>query len=224
MKIYPSEEIWVSHELRNKCSTVEPATIGHYLDFGFMDPKIKSLLKNVRVIGQALTVRTTANDSVMVHKAASMVREGEVIVIDRSSDSKHACVGEMVAYAANTRKAAGIIIDGPATDIQAIREINIPVFATGLSPITTKLKGFQGEINSTIQCGGVAVHPGDFILADDNGVLVLPKKYPKLGSLIEKSTKSEARESINKQKLDSGTVLAQISNANKILRDHKVID
>ena len=162
-------------EIKERLSKVEPATMGHYLHYGFMDTRVKSMLQNVNVVGTAFTVRTNVNDSTMVHKAVSLAEEGDILVIDRTGDGKHACVGEIVAYAANARKLAGIIIDGPCTDIQAIREIGIPVFATGLSPITTKLYGESGEINTVVQCGGVNVHPGDVIVADDNGVLVLPQ-------------------------------------------------
>lgn len=223
MKIYPSKDMWITEEFRKNCKNIEPATIGHYLDFGFMDPNIKSLLDDVHVVGQALTVKTSSNDSVMVHKAASMVREGEVIVIDRTGDRKHACVGEMVAYAANARKAAGIIIDGPATDIQALKHINLPIFATGLSPITTKLKGYSGEINSVIQCGGVSIQAGDLIIADDNGVLVLPQSNKGLSSLLERASNNESREDRLKRKLDNGESLASLSRANSILKDHGVI-
>lgn len=140
--------------MKERLSQVEPATIGHYLHYGFMESQVKSMLQDVNVVGTAFTVRTSVNDSTMVHKAVSLAKEGDILVIDRTGDSKHACVGEIVAYAARARKLAGIIIDGPCTDIQALREIGLPVFATGLSPITTKLYGQSGEINTTIQCGG----------------------------------------------------------------------
>src|SRR5699024_7927279 len=138
MKILPKTEKWLSNEMKERCEKVEPATIGHYLHFGFMEPRIKSVLQDVKVVGQAFTVKTTSNDSTMVHKAVSLAEEGDVLIIDRAGDVKHACVGEMVVYAAKARKLAGIIIDGPSTDVQAIRELGIPVFSTGLSPITTK--------------------------------------------------------------------------------------
>ncbi|MFC4409973.1 RraA family protein [Chungangia koreensis] len=206
----------LTEELRERFERVEPATIGHNLHYGFMDPTVKSMLQDVKVVGTAFTVRTSVNDSTMVHKAVSMAGEGDVIVIDRTGDVKHACVGEMVAYAANVRKVVGIIIDGPCTDIQAIREIGIPVFATGLSPITTKLYGQSGEINTIIQCGGVTVKPGDVIVADDNGVLVMGQEV-NYEEVLAKAEESEAREPHTKKRLDSGELLADITKAGSLV-------
>lgn len=206
----------LTDELLEKFNNVEPATIGHHLHYGFMDPRIKSMLEDVQVVGTAFTVRTSVDDSTLVHKAVSMAEEGDVIVIDRTSDIKHAAVGEMVAYAANSRKVKAIIIDGPCTDIQAIKEIGMPVFATGLSPITTKLRGQSGEINTIVQCGGVTVHPGDLILADDNGVLVVNSNL-NYNSVLEKAMTSEQKEPITKQKLDAGEVLSSLTKADELI-------
>src|SRR5699024_2042960 len=153
---------------------IEPATIGQYLHYGFMNPRIHSMLPDVKIVGTAFTVRTHTNHSVTVDKAVGLAEEEEIITIERESNGIHAYIGEIVVYAAVSRKVAGIIVDGPCTDIQAIREIKLPVFASGLSPLTTKQYGISGEINTIVQCGDVTVHPGDLIVADDNGVLVLP--------------------------------------------------
>ncbi|TFU61344.1 RraA family protein [Jeotgalicoccus nanhaiensis] len=206
----------LTEKLREEFHKVEPATIGHHLHYGFMDPRIQSMLENVQVVGTAFTVRTSVDDSTLVHKAVSMATEGDVIVIDRTSDTKHAAVGEMVAYAANSRKVNAIIIDGPCTDIQAIKEINMPLFATGLSPITTKLQGQSGEINTVVQCGGVTVHPGDLILADDNGVLVIDSDLD-YNSVLKKALESEKKEPITKQQLDAGKVLSSLTKADELI-------
>jgi len=206
-------------ELRRKFSKVEPATIGHHLHFGFMDPSIKSMLENVKVTGNAFTVKTNVNDSTLVHKAVSTAEEGDVIVIDRTGDTKHACVGEMVAYAAKSRKVAGIIIDGPCTDIQALKEIGLPVFATGLSPITTKLYEDVGEMNTTVQCGGVSVKSGDLIIADDNGVLVLPQNL-NYSEILQKAEASEKREPETKKMLDKGVPLSSMTKADELIEKH----
>ena len=211
----------VSKEIHERFSKVEPATVGHHLHYGFMDPRIKSMLQNVNVVGTAFTVRTSVNDSTMVHKAVSLAREGDFLVIDRTGDVKHACVGEIVAYAANVRKLAGIIIDGPCTDIQALREIGLPVFATGLSPITTKLYGQSGEINTIIQCGGVTVHPGDLIVADDNGVLVLAQDLD-YEEILRKTEASEQSEPRTKGLLDGGQVLSSITMADQLIDEYRL--
>lgn len=219
MKILnPIRNVQLTTSVKERFNKVEPATIGHHLHYGFMDPSIKSMLYDVKVVGTAFTARTNVNDSTMVHKAVSSAKEGDVIVIDRTGDTKHACVGEVVAYAAKSRKISGIIIDGPCTDIQAIREIGIPVFATGLSPITTKLYGESGEINTTVQCGGVTVNPGDLIIADDNGVLVLSQEL-NYESILEKAEASEQKEPETKKLLDSGRTLSSLSRADQLIEE-----
>jgi 4-hydroxy-4-methyl-2-oxoglutarate aldolase len=219
MKILPrANNQRITDELLERFKKVEPATIGHYVNSGFMNPAIKSMLDDVKVTGLAFTVKTAGKDSVMVHKAVSMAEEGDVIVIDRSGDTRHACVGGVVAYAANSRKVSAIIIDGPCTDIQDIRKLGIPVFATGLSPITTNVLGESGEINTTVQCGGVVVESGDLILADDNGVLVIPKDAP-YDEMLQRAEASIEREPKTKALLDSGRTLASIGKADELLKE-----
>jgi 4-hydroxy-4-methyl-2-oxoglutarate aldolase len=219
MKILPrANNQRLTDELLERFRKVEPATIGHYVNSGFMNPAIKSMLDDVKVTGLAFTVKTAGKDSVMVHKAVSMAEEGDVIVIDRSGDTRHACVGGVVAYAANSRKVSAIIIDGPCTDIQDIRKLGIPVFATGLSPITTNVLGESGEINTTVQCGGVVVESGDLILADDNGVLVIPKDAP-YDEMLQRAEASIEREPKTKALLDSGCTLASIGKADELLQE-----
>lgn len=208
-----------TEETKERLGKVEPATIGHHLHYGFMEPRVKSMLQDVNIVGTAFTVKTSVNDSTMVHKAVSLAEEGDILVIDRTGDQKHACVGEVVAYAANARKLAGIIIDGPCTDIQALREIGLPVFATSLSPITTKLYGQSGEINTPIQCGEVIVHPGDVIIADDNGVLVLGQTL-NYEDILTKAEASEQQEPYTKRALDEGKVLSALSKADELIEKY----
>lgn len=219
MKLFPRVKSDIPERLRQRLFEVEPATIGHYLHFGFMDPKIQPVFSNVKIVGSAFTVKAVANDSAIVHKAVSLAEEGDVLVIDRAGDRRHACVGEMVAYAAKVRKLAGIIIDGPSTDVQAIREMNFPVFSTGLSAVTTKLLGLDGEINTPVQCGGVCVHPGDLIFADDNGIVVLPGGI-NLNPLLDRCETSQRNEPGMKQKLDEGTPLSAITEVDRFFENN----
>ncbi|WP_281974658.1 RraA family protein [Halobacillus litoralis] len=219
MKINAFGEKWMNLVWEQRAKKVEPATMGHFLHEGFMSPKVQALWPNVRVFGRAVTVQISVNDSTMVHKAVSLAGEGDVVVISRNGDAKHACVGEMVAYAAKARNIEAIVIDGPATDIQALREIGVPVFATGLSPITTQLLGQTGGINEVITCGNVVVSPGDYVTADENGVLVLEKtKESKIFEAIEKAEASEANEPIMKNKIDNGETLASLTKADELIQ------
>ena len=151
----------------------EPATIGHFLHTGFMEPAIRGLFPDVRIAGTAVTVRAPGADGVMVHHAVAKARPGDVLVIDRCGDLRHACVGGAVAYAARKAGIAGIVVDGFVTDIGELRAYGVPVWARGLSPVTTKILGLGGAFCVPVSCGGVAVRPGDAVFADENGVLIL---------------------------------------------------
>ena len=139
-----------------------------------MDPGIRALLPGYRrIAGTAVTVRCYGADTAIVHYALGKLRPGDVLVLDRAGDTRHAACGGGVAFAAREAGCVGIIIDGPATDVQEIREYDMPVWSRGLSTITGKRQFEHGEFCIAVSCGGVAVEPGDAILADENGVLVM---------------------------------------------------
>ena len=151
----------------------EPATMGHFHHTGFMDPGIRGLLPDTRIAGTAVTFRFGGIDSTIVHYALGQLRPGAILVMDRLGDMRLAACGGGVAFAARAAGALGIIIDGFATDIGEIREYGLPVWARGLSALTSKRQFLLGEFCVPISCGGVAVRPGDAILAAENGILVI---------------------------------------------------
>ena len=151
----------------------EPATIGHFRHTGFIDPGVHGLIPGHRIAGTAVTVHCFGPDTTMVHYALGKLRPGDVLLIDRAGDTRHAACGGGVAFAAREAGCLGIIIDGPATDIDELRAYGLPVWARGLSAVTGKRLFLYGEFCTEISCGGVAVAPGDAVLADENGVLVL---------------------------------------------------
>jgi regulator of RNase E activity RraA len=154
-------------------SQVETATLGHFLNEGFMAPSIQGLFPERRIWGPALTVRLPGPDGWALVEALSVVAPGEVLVIDRCGDLRHACFGAVTAQAAQARGVAGVVIDGFVTDLAALQELGLPVWCRGRSPLTTRNRRLAGEIGGSITCGGTMVSRGDIILADGNGVVVL---------------------------------------------------
>jgi len=163
----------IDAELLTLLRQAEPATIGHFLDKGFMDPGVRSYFPDMRIAGTAVTVRSPGADAVIIHHALGECRPGDILVIDRCGDHKHACAGGAVAYAARKAGIIGIVVDGMVTDIGELRMYGVPVWARGLSTITQKKLGLGGAFCVPVSCGGVAVRPGDAVFADENGVLVL---------------------------------------------------
>lgn len=157
-----------------KFSKVETATIGHYLHDRFMRNDLRPVFDGGRIAGTAVTVSIAGPDSTLLYYAMDRVRPGDVLVIDRAADERHAPWGGFMAAVARIRGLAGVIVDGMVTDPDAIREAGVPTWARGISPITTKLLNLGGGYNIPVACGGVPVNPGDAILADDCGIVVLP--------------------------------------------------
>ncbi|CAO3427587.1 RraA family protein [Azospirillum endophyticum] len=152
---------------------VETATVGHWHLFGFMDNGIRPLLRGRRVVGTAVTLAIPGADSTLLHHAAGLLRPGDILVVDRLGDQRHACWGGGVTIAAKAAGAVAGIVDGPCTDLAEIEESDFPMWSRGLGAITTRLYDIGGGLNLPISCGGVPVLPGDAVLADESGVLVL---------------------------------------------------
>lgn len=149
-------------------------TIGHFLEDGFLDSGIRSMLRNVHVVGRAVTVRVAGADAYATNRALALLEPGDVLVIETGGDTAHAPVGAVTGCAAQCAGAAGIVVDGVVTDIVELRSAGLPVFARGTSVLTAKRKLNPGSaVNVPVRCGGVTVCPGDVVMADDNGVLVL---------------------------------------------------
>lgn len=143
-----------------------------------MNPRIKlvSSPKDQMMVGPALTVKARGGDNLALHAALNIAQEGDVLVVSNEGDNTRALMGEiMMAYLRHTKKVAGIVLDGPIRDIDEIGKWDFPVYATGTTPGGPYKEG-PGEVNVPIACGEVSVNPGDIILADPDGVIVIPRK------------------------------------------------
>lgn len=187
-------------ELVERFMAVDPAQIGHYISGGYMRPAIKPLDPDSKVIGPAYTVRLIGKDNTALYYGMLNAPAGSVIVVDRAGDQTFAAVGEIVATVAKKRGMAGIVIDGPATDSKPIRQMGLPVFCTGLSPVTTNMRGLGGDVDVTIQCGGAVVNPGDLVFGDADGVVVIPPQVAV--ELLEKAEKATENEKYIKQVIE----------------------
>ena len=126
-----------------------------------------------RIAGPAFTVRTGPHDNLMFHAAIYLAQPGDVIVVE-AGDEEMAVAGGNVCAIAQRRGVAGLIVDGLIRDVGEARENRFPVFARGASPIPAK-RGGGGDINAPIRCGGVEVKPGDVVVADAEGIVVVPR-------------------------------------------------
>jgi len=190
---------------------IEPATIGHFMPSACMKSEFLTSLDETRIVGQAVTVRIPSIDSTLCHKVVEIAQPGDIIVIDRCGDTTHACWGAAMTLAASLRGVAGAVIDGSVTDILDIRKMEFSVFYRRLSPLTTRILGLEGEINVAVQCGGVIVNPGDLVIADVNGICVLPPASAR--AIIDHASREQEKEKEQFRMMKEGTTLASLSGA-----------
>jgi 4-hydroxy-4-methyl-2-oxoglutarate aldolase len=144
----------------------------------------------VRLIGTAVTVRVIVPDSVMDHYALGQIRPHDFLVIDRGQDQRTACWGDTTAMAAVKAGVTGLAVR--ETTFPKPMRRGLPIWCRSITPLTTKYRDLGGEVNIPISCGGVAVAPGDIIMADENGVLVIPRA--EAHTIAEQVVDSLARE------------------------------
>ena len=175
--------------LRYDVERPEPGVVAGFS--GFETPPISDLMnrlytmstaisnmthESLRILGPACTVKVYPGDNLMVHKSLDVARPGDVIVVDASGSPMTAVLGDLVSTKARHRGIAGFVVDGLIRDLPAIRALgDFPVFARGVTPIGPLHRG-PGEINFPVSCGGIVVHPGDVIVGDLNGVVVVPRE------------------------------------------------
>jgi regulator of RNase E activity RraA len=140
---------------------------------GAMDVGIKPIWRSPRIVGAALTVWCHAGDNLMLHKALSLAAPGDIIVMNTQSNVTNSGFGELLATSAMKMGVRGVIVDGTVRDSEEIEAMKLPVYARGLCPNGCNKDG-AGEVGAIIACGGVGVRPGDIIVADRDGVAVVP--------------------------------------------------
>jgi regulator of RNase E activity RraA len=140
---------------------------------GAMDVGIKPIWRSPRIVGAALTVWCHAGDNLMLHKALSLAATGDIVVMNTQSNVTNSGFGELLATSAMKMGVRGVIVDGTVRDAEEIEAMRLPVYGRGLCPNGCNKDG-AGEVGAIIAGGGVAVRPGDIIVADRDGIAVVP--------------------------------------------------
>jgi regulator of RNase E activity RraA len=143
------------------------------------------------MVGVALTVKVRPGDNLMLHKALNMAQEGDVMVVENGGDRSQSLMGEIMFTYGKFKKIAGFVFDGPIRDVDALETLGMPVYATGSTPGGPYKQG-PGEINVPIACGNMHVNPGDIILGDSDGVIVIPRQDA--ASILEAALKFSAND------------------------------
>ena len=197
----------IEDEIREILMRVSTPNISDAMHRARAIDNVHPLVRGKKVVGKAVTVYTLDGDWAKPVEAIDVAGEGDVIVIKCSGDTA-AVWGELATRSCINKKIAGVIIDGAVRDVDDIRKLGYPVFARKEVPNAGEPKGF-GEINAKIVCGGIEVNPGDWIVADDNGVMVIPKQraYEIARRALEVK---KAEDRIRGEIEDKGRTLAEI--------------
>jgi regulator of RNase E activity RraA len=185
-----------------------------------MKPTIQALTDpNLKLIGPACTVKVYPGDNLMVHKCLDILQPGDVVVVDTSASTMTAVLGDLISTKARHRGAAGFLVDGLIRDLPGIRALgDFPVFGQGVTPIGPLHRG-PGEINFPIAAGGIVVQPGDLIVGDANGVVVVPRDI--VDDLLRRLTERKEAES----SYTSAVARGEFNNAwvDALLRENGVV-
>lgn len=141
-----------------------------------MNSAIHNVVDDAAILGPACTVKVFPGDNLMVHKALDIARPGDIIVVDAGGTSMNGVLGDLVARKAKHRGVAGFVVDGLVRDLPGLKEVDLPIYARGVTPIGPLHRG-PGEINYPVSCGGIVVNPGDIIIGDTNGVVVVRQDF-----------------------------------------------
>lgn len=153
---------------------------------GTLDGRVAPLMPSMRLAGPAFTVEVRPGDNLMIHAAIMMARPGDILVVDGKGDRGCALMGSIMLNACSKLRLGGVVVDGAVRDTEELRALGFPVYAVAANP-NGPTKSVPGRINWPISCGGVAVQPGDLVVGDADGVVVVERE--KAASLLDLAQK-----------------------------------
>jgi len=184
-----------------------------------MHAEIKAVLTNAKIVGQAITVQSMVGCNLASHKAIYVAKPGDIIVFDARGYVHTSVWGGVQTIAAKKRGIGGVVVDGSIRDVNEIKKLRFPVFCKGVTPAGPH-KGWSDNINVPISCGGCPVIPGDVIVGDEDGVVVIPlTNVSEILRLCEKTIKKE-REWVSKIK--KGIPTTRILGLDNKIKSYKI--
>ena len=191
-------------------STVHEA----YGRIGLMKPYLRPAWPGGEAAGTAVTVLTHPGDNWMIHVAVEQCRPGDILVVGCTADNTDGMFGDLLATSLKARGVVGLVIDAGCRDVKSLREMGFPVWSKAISAKGT-VKATLGAVNVPVVCAGVNVHPGDAVIADDDGVVVIGRRDA--GEVAAKAEKRHADEEGKRRKLAAGELGLDMYNMREAL-------
>ena len=180
-------------------STVHEA----YGRIGLMKPYLRPVWAGGEAAGTAVTVLAQPGDNWMIHVAVEQCRPGDLLVVGCTADNTDGMFGDLLATSLQSRGVAGLVIDAGCRDVKSLRAMGFPVWSKAVSAKGT-VKATLGAVNVAVVCAGVNVHPGDAVVADDDGVVVVARKD--VGDVAARAEKRHADEEGKRRQLAAGVL------------------
>ncbi|MDQ0773612.1 4-hydroxy-4-methyl-2-oxoglutarate aldolase [Streptomyces aurantiacus] len=186
---------------------------------GLVGAGIRPIQHDVRAAGNAVTVLSRPGDNLMIHAAVEQCRAGDFLVVATTSPSSDGMFGELFATALQRRGVRGLVITAGVRDTSELRRLQFPVWSAAINAQGT-VKATAGSVNVPIVVGGAVVRPGDVVLADDDGVLVVPRE--RVGDALAASEAREAKEALARVAFRDGQLGLDRYGLRSVLADHGV--
>ncbi|QXJ35438.1 4-carboxy-4-hydroxy-2-oxoadipate aldolase/oxaloacetate decarboxylase [Saccharolobus shibatae] len=183
---------------------------------GLLGPNIRPIQPGLKAAGTAITVRCSDGDNLMLHAAVEIAKPGDVIIMTTISGTANGVFGELLATSFKVRGISAFITDSGVRDVSKLREMKYPVWSKYITAVGTS-KNRPGWINVPITIEGVIVKPGDFVLADDDGVVIVPRE--EIDEVLVRAKEREEKENEVRKRLLNGELSLDIYNFRRIISE-----